>query len=194
MSWKVLGRGQSNCPNKIKEGCPPDNRPVAVDETLSRLVGKCVCALLKDKTADFFQPWQLGAACWVGAEKIAHGVRSGIKEHWMDEDNAFMMSSPDRQYWMNVLLSSRAFTMGVLVWPIPHYGTHLARSFQNLECPLLFALVLQKLVSSLEADDKCFDLFQAWFLDNQALAGRSPSCVASLAPNWGDGTYTGPSC
>ncbi|KAL5503348.1 hypothetical protein EMCRGX_G010279 [Ephydatia muelleri] len=58
--------------NKIKEGCPPDIRPIAVGETLRRLAGKCVRALLKDKAAEFFQPLQLGVACRAGAEKIAH--------------------------------------------------------------------------------------------------------------------------
>lgn len=56
-----------------------------MDETLRRLAGKCVYALLKDKAADFFQPLQLGVACRAGAEKIARGVRSCKEEHWMDE-------------------------------------------------------------------------------------------------------------
>ena len=58
-------------------------------ETLRRLAGKCACALLIDKAAEFFQPSQLGVACRSGAEKIAHGVRRCIEEHWMDEDFFF---------------------------------------------------------------------------------------------------------
>ncbi|KAL5482191.1 hypothetical protein EMCRGX_G022486 [Ephydatia muelleri] len=49
--------------NKIKEGCPPDVRPIAVGDTLRRLAGKCVCAILKEKVADFFHPLQYGVAC-----------------------------------------------------------------------------------------------------------------------------------
>ena len=87
--------------NKIKEGCPPDIRPIAVGETLRRLAGKCVCALLKDKAADFFQTLQLGVACRAGAEKIAHGVRRCIEEHWMDED--FVVFKVDMQNAFNVV-------------------------------------------------------------------------------------------
>ena len=56
--------------NKNKEGCPPDVRPIAVGETLRRLTGKCICAILKDKISSFFQPSQFGVACKGGAEKI----------------------------------------------------------------------------------------------------------------------------
>eukprot|EP00731_Ephydatia_muelleri_P031035 Em0022g549a len=57
---------------KIKEGCPYDVRPIAVGEILRRLAGKCVCAVLKEKAADFFHPLQYGVACQAGAEKIMH--------------------------------------------------------------------------------------------------------------------------
>ena len=41
---------------------------------------------IKTKAADFFNPFQYGVACSFGAEKIAHGVRSCVEKHWMDED------------------------------------------------------------------------------------------------------------
>ena len=56
LSITFLGWSQSYYPQQIKEGCPPDIRPIAVGETLRRLAGKCECALLKDKAAEFFQP------------------------------------------------------------------------------------------------------------------------------------------
>ena len=47
--------------------------------------------------------------------------------------------------------------------------------------PLLFALVLQKLVSSLDADDECAEiLLQAWYLDDGALAGTHPAVLRAL--------------
>ena len=47
--------------------------------------------------------------------------------------------------------------------------------------PLLFALVLHKLVASVEADDECFDLLlQAWYLDDGALAGSRPAVLQAL--------------
>ncbi|KAL5478021.1 hypothetical protein EMCRGX_G024896 [Ephydatia muelleri] len=70
----------------VKEGCAPDIRPIAVGETLRRLVGKCMCALLKVKAADFFQPLQFGVACRAGAENVTHGLRICIEEHWSDDD------------------------------------------------------------------------------------------------------------
>ena len=44
-----------------------------------------VC-LLKVKAADFFQPLQFGVACRAGAEKVTHGLRIWIEEHWSDDD------------------------------------------------------------------------------------------------------------
>ena len=47
--------------------------------------------------------------------------------------------------------------------------------------PLLFALVLHKLVASLEADDECLDLLlQAWYLDDGALAGSRPAVLRAV--------------
>ena len=36
-----------------KEGNPSDVRPIAVGETLRRLTGKCICAILRDKISSF---------------------------------------------------------------------------------------------------------------------------------------------
>ena len=72
--------------NKNKEGFAPDIRPIAMGETLRRLVGKCMCTLLKVKAADFFQPLQFGVVCYAGAEKITHGLRICLEEHWLDDD------------------------------------------------------------------------------------------------------------
>ena len=63
--------------NKNKEGYLPDIRPIATG---------VMCALEKDKAAEFFQPGQLGVACCAGAEKMTHVLRGCIEECWMDED------------------------------------------------------------------------------------------------------------
>ena len=52
-------------------------------------------ALLKDKAAEIIQSLQLGVACRAGAEKIAHGFRRCIEEHWMDEDFVFFNFDTD---------------------------------------------------------------------------------------------------
>ena len=47
--------------------------------------------------------------------------------------------------------------------------------------PMLFALVLHKLVSSIEADDDCINLsFNAWYLDDGILAGERSAVVRAL--------------
>ncbi|KAL5517148.1 hypothetical protein EMCRGX_G002629 [Ephydatia muelleri] len=47
--------------------------------------------------------------------------------------------------------------------------------------PMLFALVLHKLVSSIEADDDCINLsFNAWYLDDGLLAGERSAVVRAL--------------
>ena len=50
-------------------------------------------------------------------------------------------------------------------------------------CPLLFALVLQTLISSVDADDDCVDLLcQAWYmyLNDGVLAGVHPAVVRAM--------------
>ena len=181
--------------NKIKEGCPRDVRPIAVGETLRRLAGKCVCAILKDKFADFFHPLQYGVACRAGAEKVIHQVRECMEEHWMDEDfvcfkvdmkNAFNLVS--RQ---TVLEECATFYPELLPWVSYCYGSHplLCHPLGRItsECgvqqgdplsPLLFSLALHKLVSTIDADDDCFSLLlQAWYLDDGVLAGSRPAVL-----------------
>ena len=47
--------------------------------------------------------------------------------------------------------------------------------------PMLFALVLKKLVSSIEADDEFFRiLLNAWYLDDGVLAGNRSNVVSAL--------------
>ena len=94
-----LAGGRLIALNKSKEGSPPDVRPIAVGETLCRLMGKCICAALKDRISSFFQPSQFGVACKAGAEKIVHSLRKCIEDNWLSGDfvvfkvNAFNMVS-----------------------------------------------------------------------------------------------------
>ncbi|KAL5517928.1 hypothetical protein EMCRGX_G003574 [Ephydatia muelleri] len=71
---------------KNKEGHPLDIRPIVVGEALRRLTGKCLCIITKPKASDFFTPFQYGVAGPDGAEKVIHGVRSCIQEHWKDDN------------------------------------------------------------------------------------------------------------
>ena len=79
---KFLAGGSLIALNKNKEGCAPDIRSVALGETLRRLVGNCMCTLLKVRAA-----WgKFGVACHAGAEKVTHRLRICIEEHWSDDD------------------------------------------------------------------------------------------------------------
>ena len=81
-----LAGGNLTALNKSKPGCPFDVRPIAVGEALRWLVGKCLCALVKVKAQQFFKPFQYGVACLFGAEKIVHGLRDCVEQHWLEDD------------------------------------------------------------------------------------------------------------
>ena len=66
--------------NKSKPGSPLDIRPIAVGESLRRLTSKRLCAIVKGKAAEFFEPHQFGVACSNGAEKIARGLRACVNK------------------------------------------------------------------------------------------------------------------
>ena len=80
---------------KDKPGSSPDIRPIAVGETLRRLVGKCLCQITKGKASDYFSPHQFGVACPSGAEKIVHSLRSSIEEHWNEQDFVLVVMKID---------------------------------------------------------------------------------------------------
>ena len=193
-----LAGGRLIALNKGKEGNPPDVRPIALGETLRRLTGKCICAILRDKISPFFQPSQFGVACKAGVEKIVHSLRRCIDENWLSGDfvvfkvdmsNAFNMVS--RQA---VLDECATFFPELLPWVSWCYGSHtlLWHPMGQISSqsgvqqgdplgPMLFALVLHKLVTSIDADDDCLQLLlEAWYLDDGVLAGERSAVIRAL--------------
>ena len=167
-------------------------------ETLRRLTGKCICAILRDKISSFFQPSQFGVACKAGVEKIVHSLRRCIDENWLSGDfvvfkvdmsNAFNMVS--RQA---VLDECATFFPELLPWVSWCYGSHTSlwhpmgqiSSQSGVQQgdplgPMLFALVLHKLVTSIDADDDCLQLLlEAWYLDDGVLAGERSAVLHAL--------------
>ena len=195
--------------NKFRHGSPPDVRPIAVGETLRRLTGKCLCSLVKDKASSFFEPLQLGVACPHGTEKVVHGLRKCIEEHWGDED--FVVLKTDMRNAFN-LISRQAllsecslFFPELLPWASWCYGSqpYLWHPLGHLTSesgvqqgdplgPLFFSLVLHKVIAAIDADDDCLRLIlQAWYLDDGVLAGpkhavlRALSIIEDLGTSWG---------
>ena len=206
---KIINNHNNNALNKTTEASKSDIRPIAVGETLRRLTAKCLCLTIREKARDLFQPLQVGVACRSGSERITHGLRKFIDDHWDDDDfavfkvdmrNAFNMVS--RQA---ILDECATFFPEILPWVVWCYGTHpvlwhpQGQLFSELGVqqgdplgPLLFSLVLQKLAASIDADDECIDLlFHSWYLDDGVLAGnrlavlRALSLIQELGPALG---------
>ena len=70
---RFMAGGSLTTLSKLKPGCAPDKRPIAVGEVLRRLAGKCLCAVIKHRVIDSFEPIQFGVACPIGSEKVIHG-------------------------------------------------------------------------------------------------------------------------
>ena len=87
-----------------------------------------MCTLLKVKAADFFQPLQFGVACCTGAEKITHGLRICLEEHWLDDD--FVAFKVDMKNACNVVSRQvvlevcDTFSTEFLPWVSWCYGSH----------------------------------------------------------------------
>ena len=87
---RFLAGGNLVALEKKQTQLPLDVWPNAVGEAIRRLVGKCLCLIAKEKAHNFLAPLQLGVACPGGAEKIIHGLRCCVDEHWQDEDFAVL--------------------------------------------------------------------------------------------------------
>ena len=193
-----LAGGSLTALNKSKSGSIFDIRPIAVGESLRRLVGECLCAAVKTKAAEFFKTFQFGVACSFGAEKIAHGLRACIENHWLDVD--FVVLKVDMKNAFNMVsgqaLLSECSTHfpELLPWASWCYSQHpilwhplgRLRSEQGVQQgdplgPLFFSLVLNILVSKITSSGVCADLsYHAWYLDDGVLAGPRSAVLRAL--------------
>ena len=193
---------------KIKEGGEWDVRPIPVGEVLRRLTGKCLCSVTKIKASQFFHPHQYGVACPGGSEKIVHRLRSCIEKYWgngdfvilkIDMHNAF--NSVSRQW---VLDECKEHFPELLPWvswcysqhPLLWYTSGVLHSADGVQQgdplgPLLFALVLHKLVMKLDAELGADLLLNVWFLDDGALCGPREVIIRALQIFMEDGPSLG---
>ena len=196
---KFLVGGNLIALSKDKPGSPPDICPIAVGETLRRLVGKCLCRITKMKASDFFSPHQLGITCPYGVEKIVHGLCICIEEHVNDND--FVLIKIDLRNAFNLvsrqalLDECRAHFSELFQWAAGCYGDHplLLSAMGTLRSesessrethflgPLLFCFVLHKVVNSIAADSICSQLsFHSWYMDDGVIAGPKQAALQAL--------------
>ena len=162
-------------------------------ESLRRLTSKCLCSLIKEDASAFFQPFQFGVALPQGCEKVIHGLRRCLDNHWHDSE--FVCLKVDMKNAFNLvsrqsLLDQCTLHFPLLLpWTTWCYGQHpfLWHSMGTLTSeagvqqgdplgPFYFALVLHHLVLSISKDESCQDLlFNAWYLDDGVVAGPSTS-------------------
>jgi hypothetical protein len=67
-----------------------DVRPIAVGETLRRLVAKCLCSHVKSEARDWLSPLQVGVAVPLGAEAVVHSSRHWVHANRHDPDKVFL--------------------------------------------------------------------------------------------------------
>ena len=194
-----LAGGSLTALNKSKPGSPLDVRPIAVGESLRRLTSKCLCAVVKGKAAEFFKPHQFGVACSNGAEKIAHGLRACVNKYWLDDDfvvlkvdmkNAFnlvsreaILSECSKHFPELLPWATWCYSQHPILWH-PMGSLHSEQGVQQGDPlgPLLFSLVLNKVVSEITANSVCADLsYHAWYLDDGVLAGPRSAVLQALS-------------
>ena len=141
----------------------------------------------------------MGVACPHGTEKVVHGLRKCIEEHWGDED--FVMLKMDMRNAFN-LISRQAllsecylFFPELLPWaswcygsqpylwlPLGHLTSESGVQQGDPLGPLFFSLVLHKVIAAIDADDDCLRLIlQAWYLDDGVLAGPKHAVLRALS-------------
>ena len=103
-----------------------DNRPIAVGETLRRLVSKCLLDRVNDDARTRLEPVQVGVGTKAGAEAIVHAGRQWMQRHStdthrvlvkLDLSNAF--NCVDRQALLN---SVRTTFPELATWADFSYG------------------------------------------------------------------------
>ncbi|KAL5493820.1 hypothetical protein EMCRGX_G015052 [Ephydatia muelleri] len=114
-----------------------------------------------------------------GVERVVHNLRKCIDDGWMSGD--FVVCKVDMSNAFNrvsrqaVLDECSSFFPELLPW------LTVRCSAGGSPWPMLFSLVLHKLVSSIEADDDCINLsFNAWYLDDGILVRERSAVVRAL--------------
>ena len=85
-------------------------RPIAVGETLRRLISSCAMNHVSKSAAEWFNPLQLGIATSNGTESIVHAVRRAHQHHGNNSEYAMLLVELSNAF---NLVNRKAFLKGV---------------------------------------------------------------------------------
>ena len=176
-------------------------RPVAVGETLRRLVSKCLCREYQDQAREFFFPLQIGVAHPLGTEIGLQTARQWCERNASNRTAVFLkadftnaFNTVDRQAFLE---QCAQHFPGLSAWASWCYATpsHLLCDGQKISSesgvqqgdplgPLLFALALQPVLQQLRSDTTAGGLQLVFsYLDDACFAGEQHA-VASAFTNF----------
>ena len=163
-------------------------RPIAIGETIRRLVSKCCCWLTSLQAKYIFGSLQVGVATQGGGEAVVHAVRKLADQFGHDPDR--IMLKVDFSNAFNVVDRTEMLKQvhervpGIYKWAEYCYsqpahlflGDMLLASMAGVQQgdplgPLLFSLVLHPLVQRITKEFPDLDL-NVWYLDDGVIIGH----------------------